>query len=302
MSCQSNRVLSIQSTVVSGYVGNKCATFSLQVLGFDVCPINSVQLSNHTGYKCFKGQVLNDSDIDTLYDGMKQNDIHKNFSHLITGYIGSRSFLEKVGEIIQEIRDSNSNIVYLCDPVMGDNDKLYVPSDLVPVYRDVIVPKADIVTPNQFEAELLAEMKITNQAEALAAMQILHDKGPKTVVLSSTNLGSEGVLVSLASTIKDGVKECYRIEMPYLQAIFVGTGDLFASCLMAWMSKDNDLKTALEKTVSTVQAVITRTLKAAKEAAGPGNSPSPAQMELQLVQSKRDIEEPKITFKATKLS
>lgn len=298
---QQNQVLSIQSTVVSGYVGNKCASFALQILGFDVCPVNSVQLSNHTGYSCFKGQVLNAEDIECLYDGLKQNNIHGQFSHLITGYIGSKSFLLKVGEIIQDIRDSNPGITYVCDPVMGDNGKMYVPEELMPVYRDVIVPKADIVTPNQFEAELLTGIKITSEAEALQAMQCLHDKGPKTVVLSSTDLGSEGILVALASTIKNGEKECYRIEMPYVQAIFVGTGDLFASCLMAWMHKDNDLKIALEKTVSTTQIVINRTLQAAKEAAGKGNKPTPAQMELRLIQSKADIENPKVTFTAKKL-
>ncbi|KAL4233160.1 hypothetical protein ACF0H5_007845 [Mactra antiquata] len=298
---QQNFVLSIQSTVVSGYVGNKCAGFALQVLGYDVCPVNSVQLSNHTGYGCFKGQVLNADDLDTLYDGLKQNNIHGQFSHLLTGYIGSKSFLLKVGEIIDDTKTSNPDIVYVCDPVMGDNGKLYVPDDLLPVYKDVIVPKSDIVTPNQFEAELLTGIKIQSEADALQAMQCLHDKGPHTVVLSSTNLGSEGVLVALASSIKDGVKQCFRIEMPYLQAIFVGTGDLFASCLLAWIHIDKDLKTAFEKTVSTTQSVIKRTLLAAKEAAGPGKKPTPAQMELRLVQSLRDIENPKITFTATKL-
>ncbi|KAH3889154.1 pyridoxal kinase-like [Dreissena polymorpha] len=299
---EQNHVLSIQSTVVSGYVGNKCASFSLQIHGFDVCPINSVQLSNHTGYKCFKGQVLNDSDVACLYDGLKQNNIHNQFSHLLTGYIGSKSFLLKVGDIIEDVRASNPGLIYVCDPVMGDNGKLYVPQELLPVYKDVIIPKADIVTPNQFEAELLTDMKISSEADALLAMQRLHEMGPKTVVLSSTSLGSEGILVALASTVKNGEKECYRIEMPYLQAIFVGTGDLFASCLLAWMHKDNDLKLAFEKTVSAVQTVIRRTLQAAQEAAGAGNTPSPAQMELRLIQSKADIECPTITFTATKIS
>lgn len=244
-SCAENFVLSIQSTVVSGYVGNKCASFALQVLGFDVCPINSVQLSNHTGYSHFKGQVLNANDAECLYEGLKQNSINGQFSHLLTGYVGSKSFLEKVADIIQDLRKCNPALIYVCDPVMGDNGKMYVPPELMPIYRDVVVPLADIVTPNQFEIELLTGMTIATQADALKAMQILHDKGPTTVVLSSTNLGAEGVLLGLASTVKNCKKECYRVEMPYLQAIFVGTGDLFASCLLAWMHKDSDLKMQL---------------------------------------------------------
>ncbi|XP_052811922.1 pyridoxal kinase-like isoform X2 [Mya arenaria] len=254
-----------------------------------------------SGYKFIKGQVLDADDVDCLYEGLKQNNIHNQFSHLLTGYIGSKSFLLKVGDIIQDVKDSNPGIVYVCDPVMGDNGKLYVPEDLLPVYKDVIIPKADIVTPNQFEAELLTDMKISNEADALLAMQRLLDKGPRTVVLSSTNLGSNGKLVALACSVKNGTKECYRIEMPYLDAIFVGTGDLFAACLLAWMQKDSDLKSALEKTVSTVQTVIHRTLQAAKEVAG-SETPTPAQMELRLMQSKADIENPKINFTAQKIS
>ncbi|KAK3582051.1 hypothetical protein CHS0354_025657 [Potamilus streckersoni] len=295
-----NEVLSIQSTVVYGFVGNKCATFTLQVLGFSVSPINSVQLSNHTGYQAFQGQVLNADDVECLYEGLKKNNIN-NFSHLLTGYIGSKSFLEKVADIIKDLRSANSALVYVCDPVMGDNGKMYVPEELLPVYRDVIVPLADIVTPNQFEAELLTGMKINTEKEALQAMQILHDKGPKTVVISSTNLGTEGVLVALASSVKNGKKEFYRMEMPHLPAVFVGTGDVFAACLLAWMHHDNDLKLAFEKTVASVQAVIRHTLDAAKAIAGPSNKPSPYQMELRLIQSKKDIENPHITIYAVPL-
>lgn len=297
----SNFVLSIQSTVVSGYVGNKVASFTLQVLGYDVCPVNSVQLSNHTEYGYFKGQVLNADDLDCLYDGLKHNNINGQFSHILTGYVGSKSFLEKVADIIQDIRKCNPALIYVCDPVMGDQGHLYVPEDLMVVYRDVITPLADIITPNQFELELLTGATITNEEEAFKAMQILHERGPATVVLSSTNLGAEGVLVGLASSVKGGVKKCYRVEMPYLDAVFVGTGDLFASCLLAWMHKDNDLKSALEKTISTVQVVIKRTLDSAREEAGKGNKPSMAQMELRLIQSKSDIEMPKITCEAVKL-
>ncbi|CAC5376074.1 pdxK [Mytilus coruscus] len=148
------RVLSIQSTVVFGYVGNKSASFPLQVLGFDVSTINSVQFSNHTGYGKFKGQVLNDDDVECLYEGLKENNIH-NFTHLLTGYIGSKSFLQKVGDIIKDMKITNPTLTYVCDPVMGDNGKMYVPKELLPVYKETILPLADIITPNQYEADCL---------------------------------------------------------------------------------------------------------------------------------------------------
>lgn len=294
------RVLSIQSHVVFGYVGNKSASFPLQVLGFDVSTINSVQFSNHTGYGKFKGQVLNAKDVECLYEGLKENNIH-NFTHLLTGYIGSKSFLEKVGDIIKDMKKTNPDLTYVCDPVMGDNGKMYVPAELLPVYKDTIIPLADIITPNQYEAELLTGRTINNEEDAMQAMEDLHKMGPTTIVISSSSLGSNGSIMSLASSVNNGSKEKFKIEFTHIPAIFVGTGDLFAACLMAWMQTDKNLQVALEKTLSTLQAVIKRTLQFAQEKAGPGNKPNSAQMELRLVQSKADIENPEILYKAVPL-
>lgn len=271
-----------------------------KVLGFDVSTINSVQFSNHTGYKCFKGQVLNSDDLACLYDGLQENGI-SSFSHILTGYIGSQSFLEKVAEIVVDLKKKNPSLVYVCDPVMGDNGEMYVPAELLPVYIDKILPIADIVTPNQFEVEKLTGIKITSEEDAIEAMKILHSKGPKTVVISSSEFSSDGSITSLASTVANGKKEVYKVQFQKLNAVFVGTGDLFAACLLAWLEKDKDLKLALEKTIATLQSVIKRTFEKAKALAGEGNRPTPAQMELQLVQSKTDIEAPPNSYNAVAL-
>ncbi|GFR90611.1 pyridoxal kinase [Elysia marginata] len=294
------RVLSIQSTVVFGYVGNKSGAFPLQLHGYDVSTINSVQFSNHTGYGKWKGQVLNADEAADLFEGLRMNKL-LNFSHVLTGYIGSDSFLKKVGEEVRAMKAKNPNLVYVCDPVMGDNGKLYVSETLVPVYQNDIVELADIIVPNQFELGLLTKLPVTTEAEAFAAMEKLHDRGVATVVLSSSNIGStKEEMLCLASYKKGGVSKRFRIKIPYMNAIFVGTGDLFASSLLAWLDKDKDLKTALEKTVSVVQKVIKRTYEHAKSLAG-GKVPTMEQMELQLVQSKHDIENPQVTFSAEEL-
>ncbi|KAL8610090.1 hypothetical protein ACOMHN_045487 [Nucella lapillus] len=296
------RVLSIQSSVVYGYVGNKSATFPLQVLGFDVSTINSVQFSNHTGYGKFKGQVLNADDVRALFEGLQENNLMK-FSHVLTGYIGNKFFLEEVGQRIAAMKKTNPDLIFVCDPVMGDNGAFYVPAELMPVYRDKIVPLADILTPNQFELEKLAGMEVKSEEEAFAAIDSLHDTGVRTVVLSSSTLGTNGNLLCLASSCLKGEKRRYRLKIPKLDAIFVGTGDLFAACLLAWMCRDQgDLKLALEKTVATVQDVITRTLSYAKKAAGENNKPNSANMELRLVQSKKTIETPEVQISAQDLS
>ncbi|XP_034042473.1 pyridoxal kinase-like [Thalassophryne amazonica] len=300
------RVLSIQSHVVRGYVGNKSAAFPLQVLGFEVDSINSVQFSNHTGYAHWKGQVLTAEELNVLYDGIKLNEVN-HYDYILTGYSRDTSFLETVVDIILELKKANQSLVYVCDPVMGDQGVMYVPENLLPVYRDKVVPLADIITPNQFEAELLTGRKIETEQDAVEVMDLLHQMGPETVVLTNTDVPSaegDNFLVAFGSqTIMkpDGKKTSQKIRMdiPRVDAVFVGTGDLFAAMLLAWTQlHPNDLKTACEKTVSVIQHVIKRTMTYANKVAGPGNVPSPAQLELRMVQSKADIENPVIIVKA----
>ncbi|XP_038132294.1 pyridoxal kinase-like [Cyprinodon tularosa] len=300
------RILSIQSHVVRGYVGNKSATFPLQVLGFEVDSINSVQFSNHTGYAHWKGQVLTAEELNVLYEGIKLNKVNQ-YDYILTGYSRDISFLEVVVDIIQELKKASPSLVYVCDPVMGDNGAMYVPENLLPVYKNKVVPLADILTPNQFEAELLTGKKINTEEDAVKVMDLLHEMGPETVVLTSTDLRSKNgdqFLVALGSQkIKnpDGTSTSQKIslDIPKVDAVFVGTGDLFAAMLLAWTHHHpKDLKTACEKTASVMHHVIKRTITYANEMAGPGKKPSPAQLELRMVQSKADIENPSIAVKA----
>uniref|UniRef100_A0A8D0DH97 pyridoxal kinase n=1 Tax=Sander lucioperca TaxID=283035 RepID=A0A8D0DH97_SANLU len=264
------RVLSIQSHVVRGYVGNKSATFPLQVLGFEVDSINSVQFSNHTGYAHWKGQVLTAEELNELYEGIKLNKVN-HYDYILTGYSRDTSFLEMVVDIIKELKEANPSLVYVCDPVMGDHGAM-------------------VRTPPTFQV-----------------MDLLHKMGPKTVVLTSSDLPSkrgDQFLVALGSqTIvkPDGTNTSQKIciDIPKVDAVFVGTGDLFAALLLAWTHHHpKDLKAACEKTVSVMHHVIKRTITYAHELAGPGKRPSPAQLELRMVQSKADIENPAIVVEA----
>ncbi|XP_024916816.1 pyridoxal kinase-like isoform X1 [Cynoglossus semilaevis] len=335
------RVLSIQSHVVRGYVGNKSASFPLQVLGFEVDSINSVQFSNHTvclflfllysaliyisllyfallysvilsypGYSHWKGQVLTADELHVLYEGIKLNNVH-HYDYVLTGYTRDTSFLEMVVDIVQELKRANPNLVYVCDPVLGDHGSMYVPQNLYPVYKNKVVPVADIITPNQFEAELLTGKNISTEKDAVEVMDLLHAMGPDTVVITSSDLPprlGDNFLVSLGSqrhVRPDGSRttQRVRIEVPKVDAVFVGTGDLFAAMLLAWTHHyPNDLKTACEKTFSVMHHVIQRTISYAHELAGPGRRPSPPQLELRMVQSKADIEDPAIVTEATVIS
>lgn len=286
------RILSIQSHVVSGYVGNKSATFPLQLLGFEVDAINSVQLSNHTGYKVFKGQVLNDKDLDDLIDGLIQNDLD-NYTHLLTGYVGSASFLKKVAEVAVTLKRKNPDLIYVCDPVMGDNGKMYVPEELKEIYRKDIVPLADIVLPNHFELELLSNIKISQMSDLENAVKQLHKIGPQTVAVSSTEISNK--LTAVVSTKKD--KKLIKIDIPKIPISFTGTGDLFAALFLAHTYLDESMKVALEKTVNSLYSVLLKTYEYSQTYQDKGVQPA-RKIELRLIQNRNYIENPAIHLPA----
>ncbi|KAM1221263.1 hypothetical protein TB2_008851 [Malus domestica] len=292
---ETGRVLSIQSHTVQGYVGNKSAVFPLQLLGYDVDPINSVQFSNHTGYPTFKGQVLNGQQLWELVEGLEANELLY-YTHLLTGYIGSVSFLSTVLEVVNKLRSVNPKLTYVCDPVMGDEGKLYVPQELVAVYREKVVPVASMLTPNQFEAELLTNSRIESEKDGREACNLLHAAGPSMVVITSININGNLLLIGSHQKEKGLPAKQFKIVIPKIPAYFTGTGDLTTALLLGWSNKYPDnLEKAAELAVSSLQALLQRTISDYKSA---GHDPKSTSLEIRLIQSQDDIRNPEIKFRA----
>ena len=146
---------------------------------------------------------------------------------------------------------------------MGDDDFMYVPKELLPIYRDEIIPLADIATPNQYEVELLTGKKIVNESDAWSGMDFFHKQGVKTVALSSSDIaGSSTLLAFLSHKKDDGSVERFKLTIPKQgQHIrFTGTGDLFAALFLAHSTLSTNLGSAFEATIGTLQSVIENTL------------------------------------------
>ncbi|KAI7738990.1 hypothetical protein M8C21_010457 [Ambrosia artemisiifolia] len=315
---ETGRVLSIQSHTVQGYVGNKSAVFPLQLLGYDVDPIMSVQFSNHTGksmsdtrcglsfilcqyylsvhgYPTFKGQVLNGKQLWELIEGLEANKLLY-YTHLLTGYIGSVSFLDTVLEVVSKLRSINPTLTYVCDPVMGDDGKLYVPQELVSVYREKVVPVASMLTPNQFEAEQLTGFRIASEQDGRKACRHLHAAGPPKVVITSICIDGTLLLIGSHEKEKGQSPVQFKIVIPKIPAYFTGTGDLMTALLLGWSNKyPNNLEKAAELAVSSLQAVLSRTLKDYEKA---GYDPQTSSLEIRLIQSRDDIRDPEIKYNA----
>jgi pyridoxine kinase len=144
---------------------------------------------------------LDGAALDEVATGLRENGL-LGFSHVLTGYVGNATFLRSIAAVVREVRAVHPGAVYVCDPVLGDHGRLYVPPELVPVYREEIVPLATVLTPNQFEAEQLTGLTITDAASAAAAADALHAMGVRTVIITSTDLpaGQSDVMWMLAST------------------------------------------------------------------------------------------------------
>ncbi|PRP86109.1 hypothetical protein PROFUN_03096 [Planoprotostelium fungivorum] len=287
-----DRVLSCQSWVCHGYVGNKCSVFGLQTLGVEVDPILTVQFSNHTGYPSFKGQVLSGDQLKDIFQGLVANHLHR-YSHLLTGYINSPTTLRAIMDIYHTLKKENPQLQYL----MGDEGKMYVTEELAGIYRTEVVPHADYLFPNQMEAEIVTETKIDSDESLLKASEKIHDMGVPNVLITSTSYRKSSGEIELFCSCRprDGSQGgIFRIRVPKFDRYFTGTGDLLASLVLAWvstLSKDKDMPqrqvlfSACERAVNGLYGVLEETMKGKHK-------------ELRLIQNRKHIESPELKFRA----
>jgi pyridoxine kinase len=282
--------------------------FPLQLLGFDVDIINSVHFSNHTGYgNGWTGDVLKGEQLREILTGLQRNDLLQDIGHVLTGYVGSASFLDAILDVILACRAVNPHVRYVCDPVLGDAGRFYVPKELVSLYITKVIPLADVLTPNQFEVEQLTGMKIKSMDDAQAACRQLHDMGPSLVIITSLVMGDDPKHMSIVLSRKhdddnDDVEpppcSVWTIECPILPGQFTGTGDLCAALLLAHTSEyaGADDGVAMERVINTMYAILERTTN--QVAMG---TTSVQARELKLIQSKDIIENPPLRFRAHRL-
>jgi pyridoxine kinase len=201
------------------------------------------------------------------------------------------------------LREKDPGTVYVCDPVLGDNGKLYTKPELVDIFVEEVIPLADIVTPNQFELELLTKQKVETDQDITKAISILHSKGPHTVVVTSVSKETEGEggqagdILVIASTTKkqdQGYHPQFKIRIPRLDSDFTGTGDLTAALLLAWCDTyPGRLQEAVLRSMSTVYKILQDTVKFNSSSSAKTQSKSVIKTpELRLVQNQGAIKSP----------
>lgn len=255
-------VLSIQSHVAYGYAGNRAAVFPLQRLGFDVWPINTVQFSNHMGYGGWNGDVFPADHIDRVFQGIAERGVLSECSAVLSGFLGDPDIGGIILNAAKTVKKWNPKALYCCDPVMGDYDRGATVHPGIPEFlRTRAVEMADILTPNQFEAEILSGVTIRSAEDAGRAAAVLHGKGPRLVLITSFKPDpEENGSISLFLSGPEGAWVLTTPELP-IHPPLVGAGDLTAALFLGHYLKTGDARDALELMADSVYAVLERTVR-----------------------------------------
>jgi pyridoxine kinase len=283
------RILSIQSSVAYGHVGNSAAVFPLQRLGHEVWPVHTVLFSNHTGYGAWRGPVIAGADVHEVILGMEERGALAQVDLVLSGYQGSPEIASVVLDAVDRVTSANSAAAYACDPVMGNAESgCFVDPAIPALLREQVVPRADVITPNQFE---LGELTGTDLGAApdldaiLAAADDARALGPGTVLVTSVLHGGQPEdTVEMVAVTATGA---WSVRTPRLAMHANGSGDVTAALFSAHLL-ETDPPTALARTASSVFDLLVNTLDA-----GAG--------ELRLVESQAAYAEPRMQFEVERV-
>jgi pyridoxine kinase len=255
-------VISIQSQVAWGHVGNSAAVFPMQMHGIDVVAVPTTLLSNRPGYPSIRGRVLDAELVADLLRGVEERGAVETCDMILSGYLGTGEISAVVADFVARAKTRNPKLTYCCDPVLGDRDRgLFVAADIPPLVRDRLCPLADIITPNHFEFEWLCGAKATTSGQLIGAAQALMASGPSTIVVTSAELKdtADGEIETVAiERSSEGIR-AWRAGTPKLPISPSGTGDLFAALFVAARVRGSNTPDALGHAVSAIFAVLERT-------------------------------------------
>jgi pyridoxine kinase len=255
------KILSVQSSVAYGHVGNSAAVFPLQRLGHEVWPVITVHFSNHTGYGEWRGPLLAPRDVADVIAGIDDRGVIGQADAVLSGYQGDPAVGAVILDAVERVKKANPDAVYCCDPVMGDVGRgMFVRPGIPEFMRDAVVPQADIITPNHFELDFLADRTTRTLAEVLEAVDAVREAGPRDVLVTSVihdDLPADSL--DLVAVSDEGA---WALTTPLLPITPNGCGDVTTALYLAHLRTTGSPAQALAATASSVFAVLEQTLAA----------------------------------------
>ena len=276
------RILSIQSSVSYGHVGNSAAVFPLQRIGVEVMPVFTVCFSNHTGYGAWRGPMLSGDDVRAIVSGIEERGGLEGVDVVLSGYQGGDDIGDAILDAVDRVKRHSPGAIYACDPVLGNAASgCHVAPEVQNLIRDRVVPHADLITPNQFELGFITGTTPDTLDATLDAVDRARDLGPSTVLVTSLERPDrpEGTIEMLAVT-GDGA---WLVQTPHLPFKVNGSGDVTAALFSAHFARTGDAGDALARTTASVFELLENTLAAESR-------------ELRLVESQEAYAHPSMRF------
>lgn len=280
-------ILSIQSSVAYGHVGNSAAVFPLQRLGVEVWPVHTVHFSNHTGYGEWRGPLLPADDVRAVIRGVEERGAFPGVDAVLSGYQGGDDIGDVILDAVARVKAANPSAIYACDPVMGNAKSGCFVHPAIPVLlRERVVPAADLITPNQFELGFLTDTEPRTVEDTLASVELVRAMGPSIVLVTSVERPDAPQDTIEMMAVSDA--GAWIVQTPRLPMKANGSGDVTAALFTAHLLATGDPSVALARTASSVFDLLQTTLES-----GEG--------ELQLVQSQATIADPQMQFEVSRL-
>ena len=284
----STTILSIQSSVAYGHVGNSASVFPMQRLGVEVWPVSTVLFSNHTGYGEWRGPLVAPDDVRDVITGIGERGAFPEVDAVLSGYQGGTQIGDVILDAVAQVKAANPSAIYACDPVMGNaKSGCFVHPDIPVLLRERVVPKADLITPNQFELGFLTGTEPEDLESTLASVDAARAMGPSTVLVTSVLQPDRPAdTIEMLAVHGDGA---WIVRTEHLPIKCNGSGDVTAALFITHLLQSGgDAALALGRTASSVWDLVKRTLDSGRR-------------ELQLVQSQEEIAHPRMQFEVTQV-
>ncbi|ODT39051.1 MAG: pyridoxal kinase [Microbacterium sp. SCN 71-17] len=276
------KVLSIQSAVAFGHVGNSAAVFPLQRIGVEVLPVYTVNFSNHTGYGAWRGPLISPADVADVITGIEERGVFGEIDVILSGYQGGEGIADVIIDAVARVKKANPDAVYACDPVMGNaKSGCFVAPAIPELLRERVVPVADILTPNQFELGFLTGTEPGSIESTLESADLVRARGPRTVLVTSVERPDREPDTIEMMVVDDA--GAWIVQTPLIPMKANGSGDVTAALFTAHYRRTGDAADALARTASSVFDLLSNTYAAGSR-------------ELLLIESQEAYAHPRLQF------
>ncbi len=276
------KVLSIQSAVAYGHVGNSAAVFPLQRIGVEVLPVYTVTFSNHTGYGAWRGPLISPADVADVITGIEERGVLGEIDVVLSGYQGGEGIADVIINAVARLKKANPDAVYACDPVMGNaKSGCFVAPAIPELLRERVIPVADIITPNQFELGFLTGTEPGSIESTLDSADLARARGPRTVLVTSVERPDREPDTIEMMVVDDG--GAWIVQTPLIPMKANGSGDVTAALFTAHYRRTGDAADALARTASSVFDLLSNTYEAGSR-------------ELLLIESQEAYAHPRLQF------